>query len=259
MAGGNPLVAEVAVEFVDAVHAADEEALEVEFRRDAQEELHVERVVVRDERLRRGAPRDGVHHRRLHLQEPARIEELPQKPDDLHPRLEDLHHVRVRGQVRISLTVPDLHVGQSVPLLGRRRDGLGENRVALDEDRYLAGAGLVDRAFDANEVPEVDQAELLEGLVPHRVLADVSLDAAAAVAKVEESRLALQALRGHPPRHADAVLLAFFVFRHGLAHGKAVREPPAVGLNAEGLDGLQFLQTLLFDARTLFHGLFLCG
>ena len=44
MARGDAFVAEVAVEFVDALEAADEEALEVEFGRDAQIQINVERV-----------------------------------------------------------------------------------------------------------------------------------------------------------------------------------------------------------------------
>jgi len=44
------LVAEVAVDLVDALDAADDRALEVQLRRDAQVQLGVERVRVRDER-----------------------------------------------------------------------------------------------------------------------------------------------------------------------------------------------------------------
>jgi hypothetical protein len=41
------LVAEVAVDLVDAVQAADDQALQIELRRDAQKQIQVERVVVR--------------------------------------------------------------------------------------------------------------------------------------------------------------------------------------------------------------------
>ena len=62
-------VAEVAVDLEHALEAADDQALQVQLRRDAQEHLHVERVVVRDERLGRGAARDRVQHRRLDFHE----------------------------------------------------------------------------------------------------------------------------------------------------------------------------------------------
>ena len=61
--GADAFVAEVAVDLVDAVEAADDQALEVELGRDAQEEVEVERVVVRGEGLRGCASGDLVHHR----------------------------------------------------------------------------------------------------------------------------------------------------------------------------------------------------
>jgi hypothetical protein len=68
------LVAEVAVDLVDALQAADHQALEVQLRRDAQVQLQVQRVVVGGERLGRGAAGDVMHHRRLHFQEAARVQ-----------------------------------------------------------------------------------------------------------------------------------------------------------------------------------------
>jgi hypothetical protein len=56
--------------------AAHQQALEVQLRRDAQEHLLIQRVVVRLERLGVGATRDRVQHRRLDLQEIVRHHEL---------------------------------------------------------------------------------------------------------------------------------------------------------------------------------------
>ena len=63
VAGGEPLVPEVAVDLVDPLEAADHQALEVQLRGDAQVELHVQGVVVGDEGPRRRPARDDVHHR----------------------------------------------------------------------------------------------------------------------------------------------------------------------------------------------------
>src|SRR5215210_6674197 len=52
VAGGDAFVAEVAVQLINPLEAADEEALEVEFGRDAQIQVYVERVVMRDEGAR---------------------------------------------------------------------------------------------------------------------------------------------------------------------------------------------------------------
>ena len=74
-----PFVAEVAVDLEDALEAADHEPLQVELGRDAQVEIEVERVVVGDERPRRGAAGDRLHHRRLDLEEAARVEERAER------------------------------------------------------------------------------------------------------------------------------------------------------------------------------------
>ena len=63
--GADALVAEVAVDLVDAVKAADDQPLQIKLRRDAQKEIQIERVVVRREGPRRRAAGDLLHHRRL--------------------------------------------------------------------------------------------------------------------------------------------------------------------------------------------------
>ena len=49
------LVAEDTADLVHAVHAADDESLEVQLRLDAEDHVHIQRVVVRIERTRRRA------------------------------------------------------------------------------------------------------------------------------------------------------------------------------------------------------------
>lgn len=61
------LVAEDATHLVHAVEAADDELLEVQLGSDAEEEVEVERVVVRDEGLGRRSSGDHVHHGGLDL------------------------------------------------------------------------------------------------------------------------------------------------------------------------------------------------
>ena len=61
----DPFVAEIAIDFVDPVQAADNQPLQIQLRRDAQIQIHIERVVMRDERARRRASIDRLHHRRF--------------------------------------------------------------------------------------------------------------------------------------------------------------------------------------------------
>ena len=62
---GDPLVTEIAIDLVDPLEAADDQPLQVQLGRDPQEQRHVERVVMRDERPRERATGNRLHHRRL--------------------------------------------------------------------------------------------------------------------------------------------------------------------------------------------------
>ena len=116
--GRDALVAEIAVDLEHLLHAADDELLEVELRRDAQEKLHVERVVVRGERSRCSAAGDRVHHRRLDLEITPRDEKLADRLHDLRPPDEHFARLRVRDEVDVALPVALFLVGQAVELLG---------------------------------------------------------------------------------------------------------------------------------------------
>ena len=80
--GRHALVAEISVDLVDALEAAHGQALQIQLRRDAQVHVDVERVVMGLEGTRRGAAGNRVQHRRLDLEEAARIEERAQVAHD---------------------------------------------------------------------------------------------------------------------------------------------------------------------------------
>ena len=70
------LVAEVLAHLVDALHAADDAALEVELGRDAEIELEIEGVGLGHEGAGRRPRGDGREHWGLDLEEAARVEVL---------------------------------------------------------------------------------------------------------------------------------------------------------------------------------------
>src|SRR3546814_5949447 len=92
--GAHALVAEVAVDLVHALEATDDQALEVELRRHAQEQVQVERVVVRGERLGRRTTGQVMHHRRLDFEEAPRVEPATDRADHLRALDEPLARVR---------------------------------------------------------------------------------------------------------------------------------------------------------------------
>ena len=111
------LVAEVAVDLVDALEAADDQALQVQLRRDAQEEVHVERVVVRHEGPRRRAAGDGLHHRRLDFDVAARVELTAKGGDNFGAGDERFANVGVGDEIEIALPDAGFHVLEAMELL----------------------------------------------------------------------------------------------------------------------------------------------
>ena len=79
--------------------------LVVELGSDAQEEVHVEVVVMRDERLGGCPARNHVHERRLHLEEAHLVEEVAHVADDLGASDELVAHRLVHDQVQVALSV----------------------------------------------------------------------------------------------------------------------------------------------------------
>ena len=70
-------IAEVAIDLVYTIKSTDRQSLQIEFRGDAQEQIHVECVVMSNERLGHGTPGNGLHHRSFYFDEAMRVEKPP--------------------------------------------------------------------------------------------------------------------------------------------------------------------------------------
>ena len=134
------LVAEVLADLVDALEAADDEALEVELGRDAQVEVGVELVRVRDERVRERAAVPRLQDRRLDLDEAVLVQVAADRGDDPRAQEEELARVLVHQQVEVALPVARLRVGEPVERV--REAGSGSSRAPqlVDRERRLAAA-----------------------------------------------------------------------------------------------------------------------
>ena len=220
---GDPLVAEVAVDLVDPFEPADRQPLEIQLGRDAQEQLHVERVVVRHERPRQRPAGNRLHHRRLDLEIAAAVQKGANRSEHTTSDAEHLPRVGIDDQVEIALAVARLDVGQPVPLLGQRQEALGQELERRGPDRQLVRLGAEDATLDADEVAEVEQLEDREIALGQRVLADVDLDPRLPVGDDEEVGLAEAANRQDPA---------------GGARPRLLRLERLSGLPAVGLDQL---------------------
>ena len=165
VAGGQPFVAEVAVDFVDALEAADDEALQIQLRRDPQVHVHIERIVMRDEGLGRGAAGNRLHHGRLDFEEVERIQVTAQEADDPGAGHEDIAARFVDNEVNIALPIARLGVGQAVPLVRQRPQRLHQQAQAVDAHRQLVGLGAKQHPAGADDVADIPA---LEGVVEPR-------------------------------------------------------------------------------------------
>src|ERR1700685_4028186 len=157
-------IAEVAIDLVNAVEAADGQPLEIKLGSDAQIQIHVEGVVMRDERLSYCAARDLLHHGSFDLDEVMRVEKPPHGLHQLAALQENFPYLRIHDQVDVTLAVSQLNVGQAMPFFRPRQQVFGEERNFLDVDAEFAGAGAEQIAADANVISEVEQLVKFEPL-----------------------------------------------------------------------------------------------
>ncbi len=201
--GRHALVAEIAIDLVHAFEAADHQPLEIQLRRDAQVHVHVERVVMRLERPRRRAARDGLQHRRLDFEEVHRVEEIAQVAQDAVARDEDAAALLVDDEIHVALPITRVDVGHAMPLVGQRPQRLDQHAQFFHAHRELARLGLEQRAGGREDVADV---VLLEGFVglAERIALQEDLDLPGAILQLGEARLAHDALEHHAAGHVHA-------------------------------------------------------
>ena len=134
------LVAEVLADLVDLLEPTDDQPLEIELGRDAQVEILVEHVVVRDERLGERPAVARLEDRRLDLDEALAVQIAANRRDDPRPQHEVAPHLLVHQQVEVALAVALLDVGQAVEGVRERRAVARQEHELVDDQRRLAAA-----------------------------------------------------------------------------------------------------------------------
>src|SRR4029078_8831073 len=132
---------EILADLIDALVAADNQPLQIEFVSDAQIELIAKRVVVRREGPSRRTAVERLQDRRFDLDEIFVVQELAERRNKSGAKPERLAHVGIGDQIRITLPVADLTVAQALALFRRRVERLGQERECLDSQRDLTSAG----------------------------------------------------------------------------------------------------------------------
>ena len=112
--GGQSLVAKITVNLEHFLHTADDEPLQIQLRGNAQVQLHVERIVMRNEWPCGCAARDCLHHRCLDFEKPALVQKLANARDDFRTNLEYPATLVVHDEIEIALPVARFRIGETV-------------------------------------------------------------------------------------------------------------------------------------------------
>ena len=124
--------------------------------------VHIQRIVMRLERLRQGAAGDGMQNRRFDFKISALVQKPPQFANDQTPLHENIANFAIHDKIHIALPVPDLDILKSVPFLGQRKKAFREKHEFGCKDSQFAGTRAEQRSFDADEVADIEQLVELE-------------------------------------------------------------------------------------------------
>ena len=246
------LVAEVAAELIHTGEATDYQTLEVELVGNAEIEVDVQRVVVRDEGARGGTAGDALQHGGVHLEVALLVEvtaHLVHYLGTLHKGVADMG---VDDEVDVALAVAQLGVAEGVVdhavlLLddGQGAQALAEHGEALHMDGGLTHLGNKHIARYADNVADVEQAledGIVEGLVlpgAYLVALDVELDATRVVLQLDKGGGAHDAAAHDAAGEADVleerVVLGVALKDVG-GGGVDLVEGGGIGVDAEGFE-----------------------
>ena len=198
VARAEAFVAEDAPDLEHSLHAADDESLEVQLQRDSKVQLHVQRVVVRDERACVRAAGLHVQHRGLDLDEPAAVQRAAEAGDHLVADAEVLAGLVVDDEVRVALAEAGVGVGEAVPLVGQRAHRLRQQLEAAATFTLSSPLRVVITVpCTPTQSPRSRSLHGLEGVVADHGLGDEQLHLVVAVAHGGEHELARVAQQHH--------------------------------------------------------------
>ena len=160
MTNGDTFVTEVTVDFEHTVETTDHQTLQVQFRRDTQVHVQVQGVVMGDERTRRRAARDHLHHWGFH-HKVAVDHELADTGHDLGANFEGLTGFIVRDEIQVALTIARFLILQAVEFVRQRAQGFGQQTQLGAVDRQFTGFGFEQFTFRAQDIAQVPLLELL--------------------------------------------------------------------------------------------------
>ena len=191
MARRESFVAKDTADLIHTLESADQQPLQMQLQRDAEEHIAVERIVVRLKRTRVAAAGNLLQHGGLDIDEATLIEQATNGGDDLRTGSKNGAHLGIGDQVHVPLPVANLHVLQAMPFLGQRAQRFRQQPKRMHFERDLAPFGAENGPRDANDVTEVEVGEPRELLLAEEVAVGHQLDPAMPVLQVCEDQSAL--------------------------------------------------------------------
>ena len=122
----------------------------------------------------------------FHLHEALAVQIIPDTAEDPGTFDEGVLHIRVHNQIHVSLTVTEIRVGQSVELLGKDLQTLGQQGYGSGMYGNLAGFRGEYFALDADDVADIILLEILVRIFADAVSGHIGLDASLQVLDIAE-------------------------------------------------------------------------
>ncbi len=204
MAYRDPFVAEVAVDFKHAFKTANHQTFQIQFRRDAQVHIQIQRVVMGDERTGGRPAWDHLHHRGFDFHKATSHHELAHGGEDLRTDTERMTRLFVGDQIQIALAIANFLILQAVEFIRQRAQGFGQQAQLGAVDREFAGLRFEQLAAGGDDIAEVPFLKLFVVDAFRQVIArHVQLNAAADVLEGDEGGFAHHATGHHPTSHRN--------------------------------------------------------
>ena len=176
VAGAQAFVTEVTVNLEHLLETTDHQTLQIQLRRNAQVERHIESIVVRGEWLGRSATRNRVHHRRFHFQVAIVHHVGTNRLHQLAPGHKGGTRFLVHDQIQVTLAVTLLDVGQAVELFWQRTQTLAQQADAIAGNAQFASLGLEQGAGATDQIAQIPLLEIGVDIFAHLVAGDIELD-----------------------------------------------------------------------------------
>ncbi len=186
MLGVHTLVTEDTSNLVYLIHTADDESLEVELGLDTEDHIHIKGVVVGQEWASGCADLEGCEDGGVDLKEALGVEVSTELTHNEAALYKGILNLGIYDEVEVSLTVSCVGVLKSVELLGKRKEGLGEEGELLRVYRDLAAAGEEHKALDTDDITDIPLAVVGKYVLADVIDTDVALNSALSVRDVDE-------------------------------------------------------------------------